>query len=984
MKIPGIIAKNKTLFLAITGVLLFYTLAGFFILPAVLTNQIPKLVKEKLNRDIHLAEIHFNPFSMELSAHKIEMKNLDSSTFLSFKRLYLNVSVLKSITSFTLVMDQVLLENPYISVKRGKQGDFNFSDLIMNDEPEEKEESTDNDIFPVTISQISISDGKISWDDNYYSQSQHEEIHPLNLDISHFTTVVGEHSQLGFSLQFASGGQFDWQGKFELTPLKSTGNLKLDKVGFNRIWELFLQDSVNFKILLGNELIEADYQLIDTDKGIQFLVNKAHIDIYDFKLSEKNAANNDPLISVPDFKISGISLDLLNKKININNISAKDASFKAWLNSDGSINYQSLFATNTETKKSHPQNQNLDKDESDPWQFRLNQLTLNNFSLQFDDNTLGEKPAHLKLSSLNLETTDLTNKLDEKIPFKLDLKINDTGVLKVNGQAIPQPFSTELQINAEKISIKNFQPYINKSIRLDIISGLFNANTSVSLIQKENEELAISLKGDSHIDNFVTRDQLSNKDFLNWKRLSLNNIDINVAENSYLIDTIKIEQPYTRVLIRKDKSININDVVVNAPQEKKTTTKQKQASKTNQAKTNFKVSHIEMVGGKTDFSDLSLILPFSVHINHLKGTVKGVSSNKKAVAKINLNGLVGKLAPVKIKGEISPSSGDSEFKLDFKNMSLPLVTPYMADFAGRKIEKGKMSLGLNYKIKKQQLTASNNLLIDQLVLGDKVENPEATSLPLDLAIALLQDVDGKISLDVPISGSLDDPEFSVASIVIKALINVITKIVTSPFYAISSLIDSDEDASIVIFSPGKALLDDKQKTKLNGLAQALSNRPALTLEIKGTAFSEFDWPKMQEQALKQQLLKIQATELNKDSDKKVLAEHLTLSEEEYQDLLADLFIQKFPQLAERSLLGTPQLIEPEKGDFQKVAKEKLAATLSPDPKLLHNLASSRSQTIAKHLVDLNIPLERIFLLDTSIDPKDESGEIATSLNLTVK
>jgi outer membrane protein OmpA-like peptidoglycan-associated protein len=370
-------------------------------------------------------------------------------------------------------------------------------------------------------------------------------------------------------------------------------------------------------------------------------------------------------------------------------------------------------------------------------------------------------------------------------------------------------------------------------------------------------------------------------------------------------------------------------------------------------------------------------------MNQLKGTVKGISSEKNTVTNIAMDGRVGGLSPVKIIGKINPDKGDSELSLDFKSLSLPLVTPYMAEFAGRRIEKGNMSLKLKYKIVNNQLSASNEILIDQLVLGEEVEHENAVSLPLDFAIALLQDSDGKIALDVPITGNLENPEFSVAAIVTDALINVITKVISSPFNAIASLIGSDEDISKVMFSSGDTVLDDKQKKKLDGLAEALSKRPGLKLEITGTAFSQYDWPQLQAEALDKQLLQIRVDELNQDSKKKISEKDVTLTKDEYDRLLADVFIQKFPELAERSLFGTPQLKDPEMGDFYQIANTRLAAIIPPDPLRLQQLATVRAKSVAKYLVEKDVVIERIFLLDVDVDPKDSDDTIATILNLAV-
>jgi outer membrane protein OmpA-like peptidoglycan-associated protein len=309
----------------------------------------------------------------------------------------------------------------------------------------------------------------------------------------------------------------------------------------------------------------------------------------------------------------------------------------------------------------------------------------------------------------------------------------------------------------------------------------------------------------------------------------------------------------------------------------------------------------------------------------------------------------------------------------------------MVQFAGYKVEKGKLSLDLKYNVAKGQLTAANNILIDQFELGEKVDNPNAVSLPLELAVALLKDGDGKIKIDVPITGSLEDPQFSMSALIVDALANAITKVVTAPFHAIASLIGSEEDLSSVHFAAGKADLDENQKTKLQGLSKALNDRPVLALEIKGAAFEEQDWPAMTDDALYDQLRKIRAAEINKQGGKKIRSEYVELSDEEYKRLLAQLFLEKFPSLAEKSLLGTPRLRDPKAGDFYVVAKKQLEGIIEPEEKRLKDLAAERAQTIAKYIVQQGgVPNERVYILDTAIDPERENNEILAKLSLKVK
>jgi len=366
----------------------------------------------------------------------------------------------------------------------------------------------------------------------------------------------------------------------------------------------------------------------------------------------------------------------------------------------------------------------------------------------------------------------------------------------------------------------------------------------------------------------------------------------------------------------------------------------------------------------------------------LNGGASGISSEKKSKVKVSLKGNAYDLAPVDVSGEVSPYRGAFDVAVSFHGLPMPLISPYMVQFAGYKVEKGKLNLDLKYKVEQGMLTSSNTILIDQFELGEKVENPNAVSLPLELAVALLKDGDGRIKLDVPITGSLEDPKFSIRAIAADALLNALNKIVTSPFRALSSLFDGGEDLDHIDFKPGKAELDKAQTDKLDGLAKALKERSALSLEIKGSAYEEQDWPALKDAALYDQLKKLKVAATAKKGGKKVRAEYVELSDDEYKDYLAQMFIDKFPLLAERSLFGKPQLKDSKAGDFYEVARQKLFTIIKPEEERLKGLAAKRAQAIAKYVVKQGgIVPERVFILDTAINPAREGQEIVSRLSL---
>jgi hypothetical protein len=392
---------------------------------------------------------------------------------------------------------------------------------------------------------------------------------------------------------------------------------------------------------------------------------------------------------------------------------------------------------------------------------------------------------------------------------------------------------------------------------------------------------------------------------------------------------------------------------------------------------------VKVTDGFSDFSDFSLILPFAAQIKNLDGGASGVSSEQKSKIILALKGNAYDLAPVGVKGDISPHLGDYNVEINFDGLPLPLVSPYMVQFSGYKVEKGTMTLGLKYHVINSELEASNNIFIDRFELGEKVENPNAVSLPIELAIALLQDSTGKIKMDVPITGSLNDPKFSLGAIFTDALANVISKVITAPFRALGSLVGSEKDLSVVSFTPGASYLSKPQQDKLDSLSRALKERSILNLDVKGAAFEEQDWPVLREDALYEELKKRRAAEINKHAEKKIRDEYVELSEDDYKRLLADMFIDTFPLLAKKSFFGKPTLLSSNVGDFYKVAKQKLFTVIKPQPERLKRLASARAQVIANYVVQQGgVQRERVFILDTVIDPKREGNDIVIALSVS--
>ncbi|WP_394754675.1 DUF748 domain-containing protein [Crenothrix sp.] len=729
--------------------------------------------------------------------------------------------------------------------------------------------------------------------------------------------------------------------------------------------------------------LEAAYKTDNKDNGFNFVASKGSGALQKLQLDDTD--HKTTLAKISAFGFSGLGVNLKNKELVLESVSGKNADFKAWLNADKTINYQTLFVT---PKHSTPRRESkpvaVVKAQSDSsWKIKVDKLALTDFGVDFEDKSLA-KPVTMSARPIDVQLKNFTNKTGVALPLQLSVGINKTGSIKVDGNATIQPFSTQLKVAVTDIALEKFQPYVDKFARLDIIEGNFNVDGKLALAKK-TDTMDVKFKGNTNIAKLLTRDQLVNKDFVKWENVSLKNIDADVLGNRYIADALIMNKPYARVTIRKDKTVNFKDILISEGKKIEVATKKTldKADINPRKQPYFKLNTVKIIDGASDFSDFSLILPFSAPIKNLNGGASGISSERVSKMTLALEGNTFELSPVNIKGSISPYLGNFDIKMKFDGMPMPLVSPYMVQFAGYKVEKGKLTLGLEYAIENKQLVAANNILIDQLELGEKVENPNAVSLPLKLAVALLKDSSGKIKIDVPLTGSLEDPKFSISKILGDAFLNLLTKVIASPFNAIAGLAgSSNADLSMVSFAPGTDILMPEEMKKLDNIAKALKERASLNIEIKGAAFQEQDWPMLREDALHARLKGLRANEVNKGSSKKTLSEYVYLSADDYNRLLRDVFIEQYPQLGKISLFGTPKLIGNEDADFYAFAKKKLSESIEPDLRRLKDLATDRAEAIAKYLVQkTGIPNERIYILDTVVNPERKDKAITSQLSL---
>ena len=310
------------------------------------------------------------------------------------------------------------------------------------------------------------------------------------------------------------------------------------------------------------------------------------------------------------------------------------------------------------------------------------------------------------------------------------------------------------------------------------------------------------------------------------------------------------------------------------------------------------IGSIVISNAAASFTDRSLTPNVNMAIQQFSGEIAGISSTEPRHADVNLHAVVDGVGPIDIAGHINPFSGTAtnDLKITFKDVDLTPTSPYSGKFAGYRIAEGKLNLDLAYNLVGRKLESKNVITLDRFTFGEKVESPDATHLPVRLAIAILKDRNGQILLDVPVEGSLDDPKFRIGKVVMHTLLNILEKAATSPFSLLGAVFGGGgEELSYQDFAPGSAVLSPANEKKLDSLVKGLYERPGLQLEIAGSIDPEADRDGLRRASLEKQIRTRQWMSLRKSERATTTPDQITLTPEQHAAWVKKLYSEAVGQ-----------------------------------------------------------------------------------------
>ncbi|MEC8965154.1 MAG: DUF748 domain-containing protein [Pseudomonadota bacterium] len=500
------------------------------------------------------------------------------------------------------------------------------------------------------------------------------------------------------------------------------------------------------------------------------------------------------------------------------------------------------------------------------WYVELHQFAFNDGSIDLLERSVSDG-IYYRISNLNIKSGKVTTDFSKPISYTTSLHVSadprtfsDTpkGALRSSGSVVIAEQTVQGKAAIEQLVLSQFQQYVSPHANVTLEDGLFNLNVEFdgafnNAADKENID-SLNVKASTSINNLSVLDDDSSP-LLQWQSLNVDNIEFDHASNQLSVDNIHLQAPFARLIIDEAKQTNVSKLIVassdkSANSESSSETGSATTSKASNANVHagttaepsqanelaIAVNTISIEDGKAYFADHSLTPKFASAIESLNGKVLGIDSRSTSPANVDITGKIDNYAPVKLAGTIHPLKNDIDLDLNFsvKGAELTSVNPYSGTYMGYYIDKGLLSLAVQYKLNGKAMEGKNRVVIDQLTLGKKSNSEQALSLPLGLAIALLEDRNGVIDLGLDVSGDIDSPDFSFGSIILNAIGNIITKAVTAPFSLLANLVGSDDELDNVEFGFGEHSLNADAQEKLNTLAKALKKRPGLRVNIEGT------------------------------------------------------------------------------------------------------------------------------------------------------
>ena len=857
-----------------------YALVGFLVVPPIAKKTIADKAQEKLGRVVAIDDLSFNPFTLVATAKGFRIMEADGKTpFASFDQLDLDGSI-TSAWRLAPVVDQLTLAGLKVNLVRETDTRYNVSDVLARlAAPPAKPESGRSEF---SISNIRLTGARIDFEDKPKGKKhQVSEIDVAIPFVSNLPTHLKEFVQPTFSAK-VNGAPLHLKGEtlpFE-NSLRTHLAIDLDALDVQRYVEysptplpvkidsgkLDAKLSIRFTQAAGKDpsidvagtvalrelkvtapegggsvdiaRIDADIASLDPIAG---LVKVNSVTVKDASLARGP-------VRLGTVEVKDIHVDLKKKRVEIASLGASDAAIEITRKRDGTIEMPLEV-------KMEPSEQ--------PWIVALARLTVDGYRLTLHDATVKPAAAH-HVNVAHLEASGLSTEKGAKSTISARIALDKAGSVDLESAFSLSPLEMSAKVDARHVDIVPARRYVEQFKTVALKSGFASAKGAFT-VRGEGNAMQVAYNGAAAVSNLATVDTASDEDLLNWDAVRMSGIAFKWAQGAPLdlaIAEVAVDKIYSRVVVNPDGKLNLQQLKAATPGEPDAPAPAPGDVKPR----NVRIDRVTFTDSRLNFTDHFIKPNYTADVGGLAGSVTNLSSDPAARGVVDLQGAYDQTSPVTIAGTVNPLSGDLflDIAAKGKDIELPKLSAYSLRYAGYGITKGKLTLDVKYHVENGKMEGRNRIFLDQLTFGEHVDNPEATKLPVLFAVNLLKNSKGEIDLELPVSGSLEDPQFAIGALVGQVVSNLLKKAITAPFSLLTAAFggaggggaaasSSGEDLAYVDFEPGREDLDAADRKKLDAVVKALLDRPAIKLEMAPRNDAEKDLLALKKAALRAKL-----------------------------------------------------------------------------------------------------------------------------------
>ncbi|EEE11673.1 DUF748 domain-containing protein [Burkholderia multivorans] len=861
----------------------------------------------------------------------------------------------------------------------------------------------------LTIRHVAIDGGTVNLDDRVPATPTALALTKLAATLDGFALQRKTPAKYTLSTSLSRGGDLKAEGTVDVAAKQVDTKLVVDALALAPL-QPYLGEATRARVLDGalGATINAKADWGKTPLDAQ--VADSELSLKSLKLATPDAKA--PAIVLPDARAKIAKVDVAARTAEIASVDAHGLALDVKRLKNGNID---LAAFASPAQPAVPQRTVARKAQAaaPSWHYRIDALNVKEASANFTDLST-PRPVKLAIKPLDLSVQKLGDDMTKPLPVQLKATLNRKGSLNVTGDVTAQPLKLALKIDGNRVDAAAFEPYFGSALNATIASALLNAQGNLTFAQAK-DTMRAAYRGNVALVDVRMLDKATSDPFAGWRSLALTNLKANYDDKGTDVDAARVtfSNFYGRVLLDAQGRLNLNDIVAketgpaqsltrdasksepvplspgvtppaaaqaasaaaaqqaSAPAAASATVVVK-AAPAPQRPVRMHFGELVLQNGRVTYTDNFIKPNYTANLVAIKGTVGAFGTDSTTSAPVDVAANLAGNGPISIKGSVNPLIDKPALDLTATahDIELTNLTPYSAKYAGYPITKGKLNVDLHYQLANDQLKANNHIFIDQLTFGDHIDNDTATKLPVKLAISLLKNTRGEIDVNLPVSGSLSNPEFSVGGLIWRALLNLIAKAVTSPFSLLAHAFGSGgEDLGYVEFAPGSAVLTDAQQKKLDTVVKMLTEKPSIRLDLIGRVDPDKDTPGLRT-AYVDRLVRQQKLKDVVGQGESIDPMTVNVEPGEY-----DKYLTRAYKAADfkkpRNLIGLQKTL-PE-ADMKKALAEHAPA----DDNALRALAQQRAQAVRQYL-DGKIDAKRVFVVAPKLDAKGIEDKGATT------